>query len=75
MESFLRFVHDDYVFCKYYEALYILFHTGLRISEFCGHTEDDIDLKKALMDIKDFFSTIRMAFRLFPCIGNTGYSA
>ena len=51
MESFLRFVHEDYVFCKYYEALYILFHTGLRISEFCGLTEDDIDLKNNVIDI------------------------
>ena len=25
-------------YCKYYEVVYILFHTGMRISEFCGLT-------------------------------------
>lgn len=38
MRKFLKFVHDDNVYCKYYEVVYILFHTGLRISEFCRHT-------------------------------------
>lgn len=34
MRNFLRFVHDDILYCKYYEVVYILFHTGMRISEF-----------------------------------------
>lgn len=46
MRRFLKFVHDDNCYCKYYEAIYILFHTGLRISEFCGLTLQDIDLQK-----------------------------
>lgn len=46
MRRFLKFVHDDNCYCKYYEAIYILFHTGLRISEFCGLTLKDIDLQK-----------------------------
>ena len=29
MRKFLKFVHDDNVYCKYYEVFYILFHTGL----------------------------------------------
>ena len=32
MRKFLKFVHDDVVYCKYYEVVYILFHTGVRIS-------------------------------------------
>lgn len=28
MRKFLKFVHDDNVYCKYYEVVYILFHTG-----------------------------------------------
>ena len=32
MRKFLKFVHDDNVYCKYYEMVYILFHTGMRIS-------------------------------------------
>lgn len=45
MSKFLKFIHDDNIYCKYYEVVYILFHTGLRISEFCGLTVRDIDLK------------------------------
>lgn len=33
MRKFLKFVRDDNVYCKYYEAFYILFHTGMRISD------------------------------------------
>ena len=33
MRKFLRFVHDDILYCKYYEVVYILFHTDMRISE------------------------------------------
>ena len=51
MRKFLKFVHDDVVYCKYYEVVYILFHTGMRISEFCGLTLKDIDLKKKTVNI------------------------
>lgn len=51
MKKFLRFVHDDVVYCKYYEAVYILFHTGMRISEFCGLTLKDIDLERKRVNI------------------------
>ena len=43
--EYLKFVKEDAHFCKYYEAIYILFNTGLRISEFCGLTMKDIDFK------------------------------
>ena len=51
MRKFLRFVHDDILYCKYYEVVYILFHTGMRISEFCGLTFKDIDLKNKTVNI------------------------
>ena len=51
MRKFLRFVHDDILYCKYYEVVYILFHTGMRISEFCGLTLKDIDLKNKTVNI------------------------
>ena len=51
MRKFLKFVHDDVVYCKYYEVVYILFHTGMRISEFCGLTLKDIDLKNKTVNI------------------------
>ena len=51
MRKFLKFVHDDVVYCKYYEVVYILFHTGMRISEFCGLTLKDIDLQNKTVNI------------------------
>lgn len=38
-------------FSKYYEAVYILFKIGMRISEFCGITLNDIDLKNKTVTI------------------------
>ncbi len=51
MNQFLKFIHDDNCYCKYYEVVYILFHTGIRISEFCGLTLKDIDLKNKVLNI------------------------
>ena len=45
MRDYLKFVADDIHFSRYYDAIYILFHTGLRISEFCGLTFEDIDFE------------------------------
>ena len=33
MRKFLQFIHDDNVYYKYYDTVFILFHTGMRISE------------------------------------------
>lgn len=44
--AFLEFIKEDKTYSKYYDAIYILFNTGLRISEFCGLTLSDIDFKK-----------------------------
>ena len=51
MRKFLKFIHDDNCYCKYYEAIYILFHTGMRISEFCGLTIKDLDMENRIIDI------------------------
>ena len=48
---FLKFVKDDPHFSKYYEGIYILFKTGMRISEFCGLTIHDIDMEERTIDI------------------------
>jgi len=45
-KQFLEFVKQDTHFSRYYEGIYILFNTGLRISEFCGLTISDIDFKE-----------------------------
>lgn len=44
--EYLKFVRDDPHFCKYYDGIYILFKTGLRISEFCGLTKSDLDFNE-----------------------------
>lgn len=49
--KFLKFVQEDDHFCKYYEGIYILFKTGLRIGEFCGLTKHDIDFKEHTLTI------------------------
>ncbi len=51
MRKLLKFVHDDVVYCKYNEVVYILFHTRMRILEFCGLTLKDIDLEKRIVNI------------------------
>lgn len=50
-ESFLEFIKADKHYKKYYDAVYILFHTGLRISEFCGLTLEDIDMKERIIHV------------------------
>ncbi len=49
--KFLKFVKEDKHFSNYYEGIYILFKTGLRISEFCGLTLADIDLENHTLNI------------------------
>ena len=48
---FLDFVKEDTHFKKYYDGIYILFHTGLRISEFVGLTKKDIDFKNMKINV------------------------
>ncbi|MBS7298211.1 MAG: site-specific integrase [Eubacteriales bacterium] len=49
--KFLDFVKNDKHFSKYYDGIYILFFTGVRISEFCGITLNDVDLKAKTLTI------------------------
>ena len=47
----MSFIQANTKKCKYYEVVYILFHTGMRISEFCGLTMKDIDLENRTVNI------------------------
>ena len=60
MRSFLKFIKDDICYCKYYEVIYILFHTGMRISEFCGLTIQDIDFDARTINIDKQLQRIGM---------------
>lgn len=49
--AFLQFVKDHKHYCRYYDGIYILFKTGLRISEFCGLTISDVDFQEHTLNI------------------------
>lgn len=51
MRKFLTFIKEDEYYRKYYDGIYILFHTGLRISEFVELTISDLDMKNKTIRI------------------------
>ena len=52
MRRFLDFLRTDRHFSRYFNGVYILFNTGLRISEFCGLTADDIDFGNHVVHVR-----------------------
>ena len=52
MRRFLDFVRTDKAFSKYFNGFYLLFNTGLRISEFCGLTVADIDFARKVIYVR-----------------------
>ncbi|MBO5208599.1 MAG: site-specific integrase [Lachnospiraceae bacterium] len=50
-KQFLEFIKNDKHYCTYYDGMFILFKTGLRISEFCGLTIADIDLQERKINV------------------------
>ena len=50
-EKLLSFASRDRVYKKYYDAIVILLRTGLRISELCGLTRQDIDLENEVIHV------------------------
>ena len=50
-ERFLNFVKNDPHYSRYYDGFFILFKTGLRISEFCGLTVRDLDFDNDIIDV------------------------
>lgn len=50
-KAFLTFVQEDKHFSRYYDGIFILFKTGLRISELCGLTFSDIDFQKKCIHV------------------------
>ena len=49
--QFLEFVKSDIHFKRYYDGIFLLFKTGLRISEFCGLTTSDIDMDNRTINV------------------------
>lgn len=50
-KRFLEFLKHDEYYRRYYDVVYILFNTGLRISELAGLTISDIDFKNNTVSI------------------------
>ena len=50
--EFLEFIKEDKHFSQYYDAIYILLNTGLRISEFTGLVKSDIDFKNGRIKVE-----------------------
>ena len=51
MNRFLTFVKEDEHYCRYYDGMFVLFHTGLRVSEFVGLTVRDIDFENMVLHV------------------------
>ena len=49
--KFMTFVREDSYFRRHYDAFYILFNTGLRISEFAGLTLKDVDIENRKINV------------------------
>lgn len=49
--KFLEFIKNDTHYSRYYDGMYILFKTGMRISEFTGLTLSDLDMKNRTINI------------------------
>lgn len=50
-KKYLNFVKKSNIFSYYYDAIFILCNTGLRISELCGLTKNDIDFERGFIDV------------------------
>lgn len=50
-EKLLSFASKDRTYSKYYDAIVILLKTGLRISELCGLTRQDIDFEHEVIHV------------------------
>lgn len=48
---FLKFIKEDDHYNIYFDPFFILFNTGLRISEFVGLTMKDVDLKEKTINV------------------------
>lgn len=71
-ERFLDFVKNDKIYAKYYEGMYILFKTGLRISEFCGLTINDINFDEMTINIERQLLKFGYDFAIVPTKTSAG---
>ena len=66
MNRFLDFCSKDARSSHCYDMLYILFWTGLRVSELCGLTLDNIDMKNRVIIVKKQLQCINHTHVVLP---------
>ena len=72
-KTFLEFIKNDAHYCKYYDGMYILFKTGMRISEFTGLTLKDLDMENRTINIDHQLQrTSKMEYVIEPTKTNAG---
>lgn len=64
VNKLLEFVKSDEVYQKYYNMIVILLNTGLRISELCGLTDNDIDFKNGFISVNHQLSKDKDGYRI-----------
>lgn len=65
-KAFLSFVKADNIYKRYYRAIVVLLHTGLRISELCGLTVKDLDFEKGYINITHQLRYDKEGYRITP---------
>lgn len=66
MNRFLEFCKTDKYGKKYYEMFYILFWTGLRVSELCSLTEADIDISSRTIRVWKQLGNVNGTITVLP---------
>lgn len=65
-KAFLSFVQSDTLYKRYYRAIVVLLHTGLRISELCGLTVQDIDFERGYINVSHQLRYDKEGYRITP---------
>lgn len=66
VNTLLSFVQADKTYQRYCRAIVVLLHTGLRISELCGLTVQDIDFEKGYINVTHQLQYDKEGYRITP---------
>lgn len=70
---FMEFIKNDEYYSRYYDIVYILFNTGLRISELCGLTRADIDFNRKLINVNHQLLRENKQYRIIDTKSKSGH--
>ena len=70
---FMEFIKNDEYYSMYYDIVYILFNTGLRISELCGLTRADIDFNRKLINVNHQLLRENKQYRIIDTKSKSGH--